>query len=163
MDQKKLITIIRKIVSEEVKKTVVPIVTSAIKESVLPSIKKHVKTQVKNIVNEVLSEKLMGLLIEQKNSPNNLANNFNVENPEERGIKKFVAQQKQAEPDRAQLREQLMKRLGVEDNPMAQLIYDIDDEPPPPQHYAVTTGTRLPSGEYIDSDDEGVDLSNFGL
>lgn len=122
MDSSKLINVIRKIVREEVKRVVKP------------------------IINEVLADRFIQTLNEKKDTSKSMKEVFNVkEDPKKR------------EQDRKNLRESLLKKVAGDD-PMQQLIFG-DVEPV----NGMSDISNNAAGAYIDTDDEGVDLSKFGL
>lgn len=186
MDNKKLAFTIQKLIEKEVKKNLDSILIKITKEQIRPFIQKTIKATVKNTVNEVLNEKLINLLLEIKQQPQNLNKVFQNENnqislkeQEEAGIRKFMQQQKQNSSSLKDLREQMKKKLGIEDSPIANLIYDVDEGPinsPHPIYISNTLneeqianidlkaqGYQGEDGIYYDSDDEGVDISKFNF
>lgn len=121
INAKNLISLIKKIVKEEVKKTV------------------------KNEINAVLAERFIAS-INQKT--------IVTEAPSPPPPKQF--QQKQISQDR---RKDLLKKMGIDENPMLQMIYEDVSSAPAPAQPVVINGMAVP----VDSDDEGIDLSQFGL
>lgn len=166
MDAKKLVQLVRTVVQEEIKKTVVPVVKATIKEQVQPLIKKTVRSTVKNVVNEVLNEKLMTILLEMRQQPvsaNGVSNRkMSLQEQEEAGLERYRNQSRQPAPSKEELRDRLMESLGVNENSVASLIFDIDDEPTPEMPIMNEASSQF-SGMYVDADDDGVDLSRLGL
>lgn len=121
INAKNLISLIKKIVKEEVKKTV------------------------KNEINAVLAERFIAS-INQKT--------IVTEAPSQPTPKQF--QQKQISQDR---RKDLLKKMGIDENPMLQMIYEDVSSAPAPAQPVIINGMAV----HVDSDDEGVDLSQFGL
>ncbi len=133
MDSSKIIKLIRKMVREEVRKAVKP------------------------MMNEILAEQFIKVLSQQKNSESSLLTSVLSEatetstgpTDEEKIVKRHKYEQRQLQ--------ERIKEISGED-PMAKMIFeDIDDSDRAAIHQSA------PDGAFVDMDDEGVDLSKFGL
>jgi len=120
------------------------------KQKLINSIRKIVKEEVhkilKPMINEVLAEKYMNVLSESKNSLTEVYKPQSV----------LTQQKETSQIDREKMRKAMIQKIAGND-PIQQMMYeDIDFD---------TKVASLPdsSGGYIDSDDEGVDISQFGF
>ena len=114
-----------------------------------------VKKEVKLAINEVLAEHFLKNLSQDNNAKSTL----NVVMETQPQSEQKIVSKKDNLKQKEELKELLMKRLGVSDNPMMKMIYEdisVDD---------VKGGIQNPAvnGAFIDSDDDGVDPSLFGL
>lgn len=150
--------LIKKTVLQEVKK-LVPVMAK--------TIRRQLQNEMRAQINEVLADKLMTLLVEQKAAPRQVANS----EPRQRSLSSVVEIEAESPTEnddlqKRKLREELRAKI-IDGNPMNEMIFgDIIDGPPvnesklppgfvPPEGYLSENG-------YVDSDDEGVNLSKFG-
>jgi len=120
--------------------------SSKLIEIIRKIVKEEVKRVAKPLINEVLADRFLQTLNEKKESV--MSEVFNI---------KDSVPQKQQKQDRAKLREELLKKVAGDD-PMKQLIFgDVESVP------GISNVENNIPGSYVDSDDEGVDLSKFGL
>ena len=139
MDSSKVIKVIRKIVREEVRKAVKP------------------------LLNEILAEQFVKILAQNNNQNSNqkslsltntvLQETSDYDGPtlEQRNTKRQAFLQEE--------RRRRFQELTAGD-PMQELIYgDLNPE----EVEAVSTISNAPEGAYVDTPDEGVDLSRFGF
>lgn len=136
-----LIKLIKTLVKEEVKLTLKPI----LKEVLSPIIKESAE----NMVNKILAERF----VKSVNSKNTLSEMVDSEEespkPTSRKMKTVIKESR---------KEELLKRMGIENDGMMSMIYeDVEDSNIP------SFGTVGSNGQYVDSDDEGLDISQFGF
>lgn len=161
MSGNKLVETIRTIVRTEMAKTLKPL----LKEVLKPLVKGIVEGQ----VNAVLAEKFIKTVgSQQMVMSEQLQLMPQAEQPAQQPPKQSGVQRRQFEESR---RAELLKKLGVDDDPMAQLIYgDIDtNQRVAPAGvsggHAGVHATMLQNGQIYDpeADDDGVDLGALGL
>ena len=122
-------------------------------------VREEVRKAVKPIVNEILAEQFIRILGQQKNNKTSSltsvlaeATGTPIDSTDEEKISKRRAYEKN------QLQERIQLISGGD--PMAKMIFEeIDDR----DRAAVHSAVSVPDGAYVDMDDEGVDLSQFGL
>ena len=145
MSANKLVETIRAIVRSELNKTLKPM----LKEVLKPLVNEMVQNQ----VNSVLAEKFI----------QNLGSGQQV--VAEAPVKKEVQKKQQAQFNENR-RQELMRKLGVGEDPMASLIYgDIDVSQPLTASPMGGGAVALKNGQVFDptADDDGIDISQFGL
>lgn len=130
MQSDKLLRVIKRIIHEEVKRTLNEVV--------------------ENHINKILAERFISSL----NSNQKI---FSESSKEEKENTREEVKQKRKEITKERKNE-LLRKLGVSGNPMAEMIFE-DTNPIP----STSGGYTENSGFIDDEDDEGVDLSQFGL
>lgn len=133
MDSTKLVKLIRKVVREEVRKAVKP------------------------AINEVLAEQFIRVLGEQRAPGKSLSSIVTKTESISEDLGQNQQLQRRKEMEKKRLQEKIQQISGGD--PMSQMIFEsIDDE----DRSAIHT-PEGPAGAYVDTDDDGVDLSQFGL
>lgn len=125
LNAKSLIVLIKKLVKEEIKRTL--------------------KEAVKNEVNAILAERFVSSLGQKEV--------FSEVKKSEPTVKKQNFEKRDENR-----RKELLKKIGVDENPMLEMIYS-DVSPAAGGQPIVLGGQAV----YVDSDDDGVDLNIFGL
>ena len=111
-------------------------------------VREEVRKIVKPMINEVLAEQFIRSLNESKRT-------IPVDNLNEIAASQPVRPKVNREAEKAEMRKKLLEKVAGDD-PMKQLIYgDVEINP--------GMGSLGNSEGYVDTEDEGVDLSQFGL
>lgn len=146
MDSKKLVETIKVLVRTEMTKTLKPMLKQVLK----PLVKEMVESKVNAVLAERYVQSLsVSQVVKEQAQP------VVTEPPPQ--------QRKQIAENR---RKELMKKLGVGDDPMSQLIYgDIDVNQSLSEASYGAGAVVLKDGQIVDpnADDDGIDLSMFGL
>ena len=109
-------------------------------------VREEVRKIVKPLINEVLAEQFIRVLTEQKQTNTSLQSIVETKAPSPPVVNRSR--------EKEQVRQKLLKKIAGDD-PMQQLIYgDVEVTP--------GMGSLSNNSGYVDSDDEGVDLSKFG-
>lgn len=137
------------------------------KDQIRLLIRKIIKEEVKGIieeeVNAILAEKFVSTIASQKQSLTEVV----MPSPRQKDPAK--ESYSAPRPDKKALRESLLKKMGADENPIMAMIYgdDIVDQRTPVR--AASNGfvapasmpTQTANGMVVDSDDEGIDISQF--
>lgn len=112
-------------------------------------VREEVQRVAKPLINEFLAEQFIKAAVEKR--PSALNEVFEMPEP---------VRPKPSTKPKQEIRKELLKKLGVENNPMAALIYD-DDVLSQSQKTPSANAPNLPEGAYVDDDDEGIDLGTI--
>lgn len=152
---------IKKLITEEVKKVIVPTVVRVVKSKII-------KEQIGYMVNEQLNDKLMKVILEQKsaNLPKNLKQTFSDGPTGDSDIDEFIMKENKRKQAQTQRFKDKIKNLIVDENTQnfyGDLLTEDDPVSSPSMNSFVSEPKTGADGLPIDSDDEGVDISQFGF
>lgn len=152
MKADKLVETIKLVVRSELKKTLKPM----LKEVLKPLVQEYVEAE----VNAVLAEKFIQTITTNQSLVKEIAPQVSMRTQQAVQNVNPVIQNKQISEDR---RREILRKLGVEQDPMAQLIYgdiDISNEPPLDSQ-VINEHDQI--GYDPEDYEEGVDISVFGF
>lgn len=128
--------------------------------ALVPTIKKVVQMEMKKVVRPLIKEEVDRRIdkILAEHFLKNVGKQALAESPSKLEEVDLKIDKAEREKRRLALRESLMKKMGVDKNPMLEGIYgDIDAS----QLSSMSTSTFAGETVYVDGEDEGVDLSLF--
>lgn len=136
------------------------------KDQIRILIRKIIREEIKEIVSQEVNAILAEKFVVSMNSKQSLNENFNVSRVESTPPKMMAQTQNSSKKE--ELKKSLLKKMGADENPMMALIYGDEDVYEAPK-MVLPNGvvapssqpTQLPNGMIVDSDDEGIDISQF--
>lgn len=149
--------------SDKTKEAITQLIKTEVKKVLKPLLAESLRPMIKKIVAEVAEEEINKVLAERFISTLSKAPLHEVTTAPA-PVSKKSSQKVDDEQEKAKLRQRLLEKLGVAENPAMAAIYeDVELYPSGPMSALGGSPMQLPDGRVIDSDDEGVDLSAFGL
>lgn len=148
-NKKQILSMLKTLVQKEVKATI----KTEVKRVLRPILKEAVKNQ----VNAMLAEHFLASNL--KPQKGHLAEAFSAKDEEDELMERKRAEKSAAE--KKARRQELLEKLGASD-PVSRMIFE-DVDPSENVEGMALPGTVDENGVYIDSDDEGIDLSALGL
>lgn len=144
-------------VSKLIKKIIQAEIKNVLKLEIKKVLKPILKEYVRNEVNAVLAEQFVATLSRSKET---LLESINADDEPSIQPKSFTRKStSNSSQAREERRKQLLEKLGAQNNPAMQMIYeDIDDS-----NVSMKPLSGPFAGAYVDSDDDGVDLSFLGV